>query len=196
MSKEARTFNELKKEKSFEELNRFAKEVTELYAKSDYVYSQKNVANDNRLSVKGLRNLMDYAIVTNLVSLEIAKMVLRKSVKCQQTKAEDAGGNSHSHHIKLMEKRNNFIAGSYTKTQIRNIATSIAEDFSKPISYFSRKYEIESDAITKMLLERAIVESIISDEIMEKIFERSLKGKKDQKIELYFDSLRQKRKSS
>lgn len=196
MSKDARTFKQLEKEKSFEELNRFAKEVTELYAKSDYVYSQKNAARDNLLSVKGLRSLMDYAIVTNLVSLEIAQKVLEKTIKTQQKKVTEAGGNSYSHHNKLMKKRNDFIAGSYLNTEIRNIATSIARDFSKPISYFSKKYEIESDNITKLLLQRAIVENIVSDEIVDKLIERTLNNDKSEKTRMYFDNLLKMRKVS
>lgn len=192
----ARTFKQLQKEKDFEEFNRFAKEVTELYAKSDFVYSQTSVARDNNLTVKGLRELMDYAIVMSLVSLGDAQKVVNKTIANQQRKEPDAGATSYSHHKELISKRIKYIVGSYQQDEIRKIATDVAEDFSKPILYFAKKYEIESDTIVKMLLERAIVESIISDEIMEKIFERSLKGKKDQKIELYFDSLRQKRKSS
>lgn len=194
MSKDARTFKQLQNEKSFKELNRFAKEVTELYAKSDYVYSQKNVARDNNLSVKGLRDLMDYAITTNLVTIEIANKVLEKAIKTQQKKVAEAGGKSYSRHNELMRERNGYIAYSYLKVQIEEIAIDIAENFSQPISYFTKKYEIESDTITKLLLQRAIVENIISDKIVDKLIERTLKNDERESTKTYFDNILKARK--
>ena len=76
MSEKNRTFKQLQKEKSLEELNSFSKQVTEAYALSINEYSQTNAAIDNHLTKKGLRDLMDYAIVIAVVRRDIATKVL------------------------------------------------------------------------------------------------------------------------
>lgn len=88
----ARTANQVKKEKTLEEYNRFAKEVTERVAKSEDACTQKDIARDNNLTPKGLRDLMDYAIITAQVSLETAILVKNKAIRNQQKKAFEAGG--------------------------------------------------------------------------------------------------------
>lgn len=193
MSIEARTFKELKKEKSADEFNRFAKEVTELYANSVLEYSQTNVARDNRLSKKALREVMDYAIKIALVSLDTAKLVLNKSIKNQQRKAKDAGGSSINHNNIIINERAKYLAKAYNTGTVDKIATDIATDTSKELSYFTRKYEIESDQLTKRILERSIIENIVSDEIMEKIIERTLKRNNTESARKYFENIRKQR---
>jgi len=128
MEKKARSFKQLEKEKNLEQLCDFAKKVTELYATSPKEYSQPNVAQDNNLTEKALRKLMDYAIQTAQVSLEIAEKVLEKSIQNQQRKHLEAGGSSMQHHKKLMKQRVEFIAYGYTNAEIRKIAADIANN--------------------------------------------------------------------
>ena len=84
MEKRTRTFKQLQKEKTLQELKHFAKEVTELYARSVIEYTQSKVARDNKLTIKGLRDLMDYAIVTAVVTRETANLVLAKQWKIKE----------------------------------------------------------------------------------------------------------------
>ena len=195
MEKKPRTFCKLKKEKSLEELNHFAKEVTERYATSTHEYSQKNVAMDNNLTKHGLRDLMDYAIKYPLVSLEIADKVLYKAMKNQQGKGEIAGGTSINHHKDLIRIRNKNLLGSYLDSEVKRIAEDVASNPLMSTSYFTEKYEIESDTLTKKILERAIEENIVSDEVMERIIQRSLKLKDTPKVRKYFENLKEKRQA-
>ena len=200
MAGENRTFKQVQKEKTFDDLNRFAKAVTEAYAKSDIAYSQTNAAQDNHLTKKGLRDLMDYAIVTALVSREICDKVLEKAISNQRQKAQEAGGTSIRHHKDLMRKREDYLLGTYTRTGIARLTKEIADNPFCSIHYFTQKYNIESDRLTKKILERAIVENIVSDEVMEKIIERSLKGieikRVQNKAKQYFEALKKQREEN
>ena len=200
MAGEYRTFKQLQKEKTFEELNSFAKSVTEAYAKSGMAYSQTNTAKDNNLTKKGLRDVMDYAIVTALVSRETCEQVLQKAISNQRQKAQEAGGTSISHHKELMKKREELLLSAYTRAEVEKIANDIAQNPSYSIHHFTVKSNIESDRLTKSILKRAIVENIVSDEVVEKIIERSLKGTEIKRVEhrakQYFAALKKQREEN
>ncbi len=200
MAGEFRTFKQLQNEKTFEELNFFAKAVTEAYATSDMAYSQTNTAKDNHLTKKGLRDLMDYAITMSLVSRETCEQVLQKAIENQRQKAQEAGSTSIRHHKELMKKREELLLCAYTRTEIEKIAKDIAENPSYSIHHFTLKNNIESDRLTKSILKRAIVENIVSDEVMEKIIERSLKGieirRVKHKAKQYFAALKKQREEN
>lgn len=175
-----RTFNQLKKQKNQEELDRFAKAVTEQYAASGPEHSQRTIAEYNNLTKQSLRDLMDYAIITELVSIETSDKVKYKAVLNQQNKAEETGSNSIRHHRDLMRRRE--------RHRINRIATDMAEHLSEPLSHFTEKYNLESDRETGNLLVRSITEDIVSDEIMEKLIKE--RGKKSEE---YFENLRSMR---
>ncbi len=201
MAGEYRTFKQLQKEKmTFEELKSFAKEVTEAYAKSDIAYSQTNTAKDNYLTKKGLRDVMDYAIVTNLVSRETCEQVLQKAISNQRKKTQETGSSSITHHKELIRRREEFLLNAYARAEVQKIAKDIAEHPDYPIHYFTLKNNIESDRLTKGILKRAIVENIVSDEVMEKIIERSLKGieinRVKHKAKQYFAALKKQREEN
>ena len=195
MSEKNRTFKQLQKEKRLEELNDFSKKVTETYALSPQEYSQTNAAADNQLTKKGLRDVMDYAIVTALVTRDVATKVLEKTIKNQQRKVQDAGSSSLSHHKKIIRLREKYLADGYSRVEIGKITSNFATS-NKPISYYTQKYETESDDVTRLLLERAIAENIASDDEMEAIIARSLKVKSTDSVKLYFQNLRSKREKN
>ncbi len=199
MAKEFRTFKQLQKEKSFNDFNAFAKSITEIYATSDIAYSQMIIAFDNHLTKKCLRDLMDYAISCALVSREICEQVLKKSILVQGKKSQGTGGKSVLHHKKLIKCRESFLLGMYARADVEKIANDVAQNTFYSIHHFTVKYNIESDMLTKKILERAIVENIITDEVVDKIIERSLKGfQNDQeryKAKQYFAYLKQKREN-
>lgn len=192
MERKMRTFKQLEKEKSLKELNQFAKEVTEMCA-TEQDRSQKNIAKDNHLTPKGIRDLMDYAIVTALVSLETAIQVKEKSVRNQQRKSYDAGESSIRHHNTLMKKREQYLLGRISNAETKKIAEDVAYNSSKSIRYFTIKYQLETDRITKLILKKAIIENIISDEVMELIIKRSLGNNPSEKAEEVFQQFRNQR---
>lgn len=194
MKRKERTFKKVAKEKSLEELNRFAKELTELYANSVMEYTQKNLASDNNLTVQGARDLMDYAIVMALVSRETASKVLRKATQNQRSKNQAAGGTSFTHHRKLIRQREEYLANAFSRVEVKKMAEDFARQTMKPISEFARKYEIESERVIRLILHRAIAENIVSDEVMEAMIRRSLKNNETQAARQYFENLREERK--
>lgn len=196
MEKKARTFKQLQKEKTLQDLNRFAKEVTELYAKSVIEYTQSKVAKDNNLTPKGLRDLMDYAIVTALVTRETENLVLAKAMENQRRKRQEAGASSLEHYYRLIKEREEYLAQFFSKVEVKKIAEHIAKVPSMSISYFTQKYKIESDRITRLLLRRAIVEDIVSDEVMEEVIKRSLRNNKTEFTIQYFENLRKQREKN
>ena len=193
MEVKKRTFKQLQKEKNLQELNEFARKVTQRYATSEKEYSQKNVAEDNNLTQKGLRELMDYAIITANVTIEVSNKVLEKSIKNQQRKEKEAGGSSISHHKKLMRKRAEFIVYSYLPSEIKKIAADVANNPMYSIQYFKIKYKIESEKVMKLILQRAIAENISSEDEMERIIQRSLKVNATESAKQYFEYLRNER---
>lgn len=169
-----RTFKELENEKDYKEFCRFAKAVTESYADSQRECSQKVIAKDNNITVGCLRKLMDYSIKICLVSRSVADKTLNKAIFNQQRKKKEAGSSSIVHFHKLITEREEFIAYSVSSAEIRQLATEYAEKPEKSISYLKEKYKHESERVTKLLLRRAIVENIISDEMVSAMIERSI----------------------
>lgn len=196
MQERGRTFKKVAKEKTLEELNRFAKEVTELYANSVMEYTKENLASDNNLTVKGAQDLMDYAIVMALVSRETASKVLTKAIGNKRYKNQPKGGAPIMHHRKLIRQREEYLANAFSRADIRKLTEDFARQTSKTIGEFTRKYQIESDSITRLLLQRAIVENIVSDEVMEAVIRRSLKKNETQAAKQYFVNLREERKKN
>lgn len=188
-----RSITQLKKEKTTEEFDKFASAVTTRYATSELEYSQADVARDNNITTKCLRKLMDYAIIYNKVSLEIALLVKNKAIEKSKMKVQQAGGRSISHHEELIRKREEFLIMTFSRVEIKKIVEDIANHTSKPISFFTGKYNIETDRLTKLLLRKAIVENIVSDEIMELIIKRSLGKYQTQKAQEVFQKFREER---
>ena len=97
------------------------------------------------------------------------------------------------HHKELINIRNKNLLGAYLDSEVKRIAEDVANNPLMNTSYFTKKYEIETDKLTKKILERAIKENIVSDEVMEKIIQRSLKLKDTPKVRKYFEDLKEKR---
>ena len=139
---------------------------------------------------------MDHAIIINLVTRETAEKVLEKTMQNQKRKSKQAGGTSIQHHKEIIRKREEYLLYMYSRMEVKQIATDIAINPSQPLQHFTRNYRIESDNLTKKILERAISENIVSNEIMEKIIERSMKGKTSDNANAYFEKLKQKRQQN
>lgn len=196
MQGKGRTFKKVAKEKTLAELNDFAKEVTELYANSVAEYTMKVLANDNQLTVKAVRDLIDYAIVNAFVSREIASKVLTKAIQNQRSKSQVAGGSSFIHHHKLIRRREEYLANAFSQVEVKKITEEFAKQTEKSVSYFTKKYKIESERITRLLLARAITENLVSDEVMEAVIKRSLRNNDTQLAKQFFENLRKERKKN
>lgn len=190
-----RTFKQLQEEKSLQELNEFSKEITEHYANTPVENSQRAVADNNNITLRALRDLMDMAIKTALVSYETANKSYQKCMENQKRKEESAGRTSYQHHQKLLKQRTEFLVMGYARSEIKKIAEDIANHPRESLTNFQGKYQMETSNLLKQLLQRSIVENIVDDETVEKLRKRSLIGSNSQSVNQYFDFLLKKRRS-
>ena len=188
MTKKPRTFKQLQKSITFEEIKQKAKEVTEIYATSVTICSQEVIASEHGITVKCLRELMDYAIVTNLVSRQIADKVGKKTIKNQKN-----SGSAKKHSRKILRQREENLAAIYSTEQIKQIARDYVLRQEQPIIYFTQKYNLESDWLTRSIFQRAIVDNIVSDNMMKSMIQRSLRFDNSEYNQKYFEYLRKER---
>lgn len=170
----ARNYTDLKQQLNIEDFETLAKKVTKAYGNSKIEYTQSEVAKDFDVTTQAVRKLMDYAIINCIVSKDYSVKVLNKLIENQQRKHQEAGGSSIRHHNELMKKRDDVIANSYDEYYILEIVNYWlyeAIDFTDVI----HRFNIESERILKLLLQRGIVEDIISDNEANEIIQRSLR---------------------
>ena len=190
-----RSFTDIKKEYGFDakKIGELAKKVTETYANSKEEYSQSQVAKQFDISVVCLRKLMDYAIITNAVSITKATQVMEKSIRNQQRMHAEAGGTSIAHHNELMRQREDYIVMSFNNEQIKAIVKSAVTD-----PYFRKtteRFNIEKRVVQKVL-ERAIQDNIATDDETDVLINRSISMNKSEWVKKYFENLRKIRKQN
>lgn len=196
MERKYRTYKQVKEEKTSLEFKQFEKEVTERYATSELECSQADVAKDNRITGNCLRRMMDDAIIHAYVSMEIAIKVVDKAIMKSKEKPEQAGRRSISHHESLIRQREEFLLTSITNSEVRRIAEYFANNPSKTISQITKKHNLDSERVTKLILKKSIVENIVSDEIVELIIKRTNPSEKAKQVFEMFCAERNEYKES
>lgn len=196
----ARTYTQLQKEKSLEELKEFEIKVLERYATSDYVVSQADVARDNNITPNCFKRIKEDAIIHGYISREMAQAIRNKAANKSEMRIQQSAGKCILYYERLIKQREEFLVTAISKVQIKDIAEDVANNPSKPITYFKKKYDLESDRLVRLILKIAIVENIVSDEIMELIIKRSLDCYSDNsvklKVEKVFDEFRKERENN
>lgn len=196
----ARTFTQLQKEKSFEELKEFEINVLERYARSDFAVSQADVARDNNITLSCFKRMKEDAIIHGYISRDLAEAIRNKAVAKCEMRIQQSSGKCILYYKKLIEQREEFLVTAIPKAQIKVIAEDVANNPSNPIKYFKRKYNLESDRMVRLILKIAIVENVVSDETMELIIKRSLNvcvhARVKYKIKKVFDEFRKEREKN
>lgn len=195
----ARTYTQLEKEKSFHELKDFEVKVLERYATSDYVVSQADVARDNNITLSCFKRMKEDAIIHGYISRELVEAIRNKAVTKSERRVQQSAGKCVLYYERLIKQREEFLATAISKVQIKGIAEDVANNDSKPIKYFKKKYNLESDCLVRLLLKIAIVENVVSDEIMELIIKRSVDSythaRVKYKVKKVFDEFRKEREA-
>lgn len=196
----ARTNKQVKKEKSADEVREFRISLTETYAKSGLERSQEDIAKDNNITPKCMREMMDEAIIYAEVSLEIANMVKSKAeerakivLKQKLRSVQEAANKSRLHHEDLIKKREEYLLTSVSRADTKLIAEYCANNPTKSISQITKKFKLESERMTKLILKKSIVENVVSDEIVELIIKRSLGKNPSEKSKQIFETFITKR---
>lgn len=185
----ARTYTQLQKEKSLKELEEFEIKVLERYATSDYVVSQADVARDNNITPSCFKRIKEDAIIHGYISREMAQAIRNKAANKSEMRIQQSAGKCILYYERLIKQREEFLVTAISKVQIKGIAEDVANNPSKPITYFKKKYDLESDHLVRLILKIAIVENIVSDEIMELIIKRSLDYYSDNSVKLKFEKV-------
>lgn len=178
----ARTYTQLQKEKSLEELKEFEIKVLERYATSDYVVSQADVARDNNITPNCFKRIKEDAIIHGYISREMAQAIRNKAANKSEMRVQQSAGKCILYYERLIKQREEFLLTGISKVQIKGIAEDVANNPSKPI-------DLESDRLVRLILKIAIVENIVSDETMELIIKRSLDYYSDNSVKLKFEKV-------
>lgn len=196
----ARTYTQLQKEKSLKELEEFEIKVLERYATSDYVVSQADVARDNNITPSCFKRIKEDAIIHGYISREMAQAIRNKAINKSEMRIQQSAGKCVLYYDRLLKQREAFLVTAIPKIQIKGIAEDVANNPSKPITYFKKKYDLESERLLRLILKIAIVENIVSDETMELIIKRSLDcclhGRVKYKVKKVFDEFRKERENN
>lgn len=196
----ARTYTQLQKEKSLKELEEFEIKVLERYATSDYVVSQADVARDNNITPSCFKRIKEDAIIHGYISREMAQAIRNKAITKSEMRIQQSAGKCVLYYERLIREREEFLVTAISKVQIKGIAEDVANNPSKPITYFKKKYDLESDRLVRLILKIAIVENIVSDETMELIIKRSLDRYSHNRVKLkvkkVFDEFRKERENN
>lgn len=196
----ARTYTQLQKEKSLKELEEFEIKVLERYATSDYVVSQADVARDNNITPSCFKRIKEDAIIHGYISREMAQAIRNKAANKSEMRIQQSAGKCILYYESLIREREEFLVTAISKVQIKGIAEDVANNPSKNIEYFKNKYNLESKRLVRLILKIAIIENIVSDEIMELIIKRSLDCYSDNsvklKVEKVFDEFRKERENN
>ena len=165
-----RSFTNLKKEMSLEQLNNFCKELAEEYATSDYEFARKFFCEKYSLTQSCYYKVLEYAVVNNLISDLTLADIMHKSATNQSTYYDGSGATSVAKYNRLYNKRCENIAAAFSEEKIRDIA----DDFLLKSKYrVSIKHEISTKTVDFAIM-RAVSENIVDDRTVAALESRSI----------------------
>ena len=200
-TKKKRSFTELKKTMSSLELEKFCNKIATEYATSEGAFSRSYFVKEYEISASCFYKILSTAVVNSLVTLELVFKMEEKACKNQKAHAEEAGHSSRIHYAKLRQKRKEHtekMIANYSDEEIKVIAKKFGSSPEISKQKLAKELKIPV-AVFDRLLEKAIIQSIIDDNIFEKIKIRSMKnldGEKKRKAQKYFCELEEKRKKT
>lgn len=180
MEHKIRTFKQLEKKENGKELEWLSQKVTRTYVGTNL--TQAEVARKNQITTKCCRQLMDYAIIHGYVTRLEAINVKDKAIENSNRKGKEEGSKSLLHHESLIRQREEYLVSMFTEGYVKRIVQDIANNPHKPICDFTGTYLLESNRMTKLLIERAIVEVIVDDKTVELLEERNRRQKRGKRI--------------
>lgn len=190
-----RSFRDLCKNMSLEEVNNYCKKIAESYATSEARFARTYYTEHENISEKCFYAVLERAVVLNLVSEETVNKMENKSELNQAAHAKGVSTTSKEKYKKLRKKRNEYIIFLYSDKDIIDLATDFANQpgISKPA--FAKKYNVSNNVIDT-LLKKAITENLIDDETFSKIEERSLAKNSSLEAKNFFRLLHERRESN
>lgn len=193
-----KAFTTLKKQLCAAEFDEFARKIACEYANSEQHFSRSYFVEHYNISEDCFYKLRDYAVVMGLVSEADIEKMIQKSVKNQQNNCKTAGGTTIVHFRELIKKRNEHVLLFFTNEQIKEIAIVFAEYSEVSRLGIAKKNGINV-MVVDLILKKAIIENLVSDEVFYKIKNRILENASKDRLEEVkktFDTLWKMRKAN
>lgn len=187
-----RSFRDLAKVMSAQEMDKFCKRIAESYANSETRFARSYYTEHENISVSCFYKVLERAIVMNLVSEKTVDKMEKKAEINQSSHAEGAGMTSREKYAALRKKRNEYIIFLYSEEEIKQLATEFANNPEVSKKQFAEKYDV-SITVIDVLLKKSITENIINDETFAKIEERSLQKDSSKRAKDFFKLLHERR---
>lgn len=194
MKKRKRSFKMLTTSMTTVELDKFCKRIAESYANSEARFARSYYMEHENISESCFYEILERAVVLNLVSEKTVDKMEKKSEINQASHAKGAGIRSREKYKELRKKRNEYIIFLYSEKDIKELAEDFANHPEISKSEFANKYDV-SIKVIDTLLKKAITENIVRDEIFAKIEERSLAKDSGLKAKEFFRLLHERRNS-
>ncbi len=149
-----RSFTELERTKTQEELESMAKKIAIEYSKSEAQFARTYFSEQYNISKDCFYKMLEYATVRNLISEEDVNNIALKASGNQRC---HANGNfpvtSYLHWNEIKKKRNKYIAGSLSAETVK----SIAEDYENASDDMSKEEIAQIQGISTMVLDEVLV---------------------------------------
>ena len=198
MEEQKRSFCNLKKAMNKKEFFDFCKKIATEYANSPCEYARSYTTNKYNISPNCYYMILECAVIKNLVDDKTVYAMEKKALENQKAHISHAGMTTRRHYSNLWRIREETkIVDKYSNDELRKIATRFAfSDFSLAEC---AEYENVSVRIYTLLLEKAIIELLVDDNIYEAIKKRSIErascDEARNKSKNYFKILARKRNS-
>ena len=193
--KKKRSITQLKKTMNYEEFNVFCGLLAKQYANSETQFARTYFCERYNISKNCYYKILEYAIVTNLVSDKVVSRMMNKAIANAEAHAIGGGNAVNIHYNKMLAQRNNYILLQIPEQTIVNFANDFADNPDISKYDLAEAYEI-SLKIAELILVKAIEENIVPDHVVDSIESRSIINADKEDLQLtknFFKALRQKR---
>lgn len=187
-----RSFKDLSKTMTAQEMEKFCKRIAESYANSEARFARSYYTENEDISISCFYKVLERAVIMNLVSEKTVDKMEMKSEINQSSHAAGAGITTREKYAELRKKRNEFIIFSFSEEEIKQLAIDFANHPETSKKEFAEKYDV-SITVIDVLLKKAIIDKIVDDETFAKIEERSLMKNSSKRAKEFFRLLRERR---
>lgn len=167
-------------------------EIATGYAQTNYAYSHEYYEREFQISKGTFYTALEKAVIEHIVDMQTVELMAAKAAYNSSVKAGEAGaGRSRKHYDYLKKKRALY---RLPKKQAIKWTVKYAE------SQFNKKEFANRACITTQLLDvtikEAIEKSLVSDEIVAKLKEKSLRQYNGQSVFDFWDELEATRRNN
>ena len=164
------------------------------YATTTCEVSAEHYCEVYQISASTFYNLIGKAIREHIVSEQIAGMIAEKSASNSERHGGGGGKyRSHSRYVRLMEQRRAF---NFSRKEKKRYAVEYANsDDTIDMRAFAREKYMSVGLLQRTLVS-AVVDNIVSDEVVEQLYQKALRHNPEESVNRFFNSLRVRRQGN